>query len=82
MKRHIEILAISLFCLFFLQACAAADYPKEVLIPIKCDIPKREKHSFDKSAIVDSLKSLLIYTEGIETDLAFCRGEETKSEGK
>lgn len=47
---------------------------KEVYIPTKCDIPKRERPA-KGSNISKYLTDILIYTEGLENDLNFCRGE-------
>lgn len=77
MKSFITLFLV-LFILNF-SACANKNYVyKEVKIPTKCDIPKREKPK-KESNITAYLKAILIYTEGLERDLAFCRGEEAGS---
>lgn len=58
--------------LIILSGCAT-QY-KEVKIPIKCEIPPRVKPE-QKGNEVEQLKAILIYTEGLERDLKFCRGE-------
>lgn len=69
---------ICFFTLFFLSACAQKQVIyKEVKVPIKCDIPKREKPS-KKSNNILYLKEVLIYAELLEKDLDFCRGEGEK----
>lgn len=45
----------------------------EVPIPIKCEIPAREKPQWKANALT-YLKDVLVYTEKIEADLDFCRG--------
>lgn len=65
--------------LFALSACA--DKQIVVKIPIKCDIPKRDKPA-KQSNITQYLKDILIYTELLESDLNFCRGEHNASEPK
>lgn len=60
------------FGLIILSGCAT-QY-KEVKIPIKCDIPARVKPE-QKGSEVEQLKAILIYAEGLERDLKFCRGE-------
>lgn len=74
LTRSIRIVLI--FCLaLFLCACAPKHIVyKEVKVPIKCDIPKREKPP-KHSNITLYLKEILIYTELLESDLNFCRGE-------
>ncbi|TLD79865.1 hypothetical protein LS68_009265 [Helicobacter sp. MIT 05-5293] len=47
---------------------------KEVLIPTKCDIPKRQRPK-KQDNIIAYLKEVLMYSEGLEKDLSFCRGE-------
>lgn len=47
---------------------------KEVKIPVKCEIPPRIKPA-QKGSEVEQLKAILIYAEGLERDLKFCRGE-------
>ncbi|WP_066389543.1 hypothetical protein [Helicobacter himalayensis] len=61
-------------CAFILNACAPHYVYKEVKVPIKCDVPKREKPK-NQGNITTFLKDILIYTEGLERDLAFCRGD-------
>ena len=58
-----------------LSGCAATIHtPKEVLVPTKCDVPLREKPQKNASLTL-YLKDILIYTEGLERDLNYCRGE-------
>lgn len=79
-----------LLILFVLSISACSSKPviyKEVKIPVKCDVPKRERPKFDeKLADAHSLEGLVYmveevypaifqYLEGIERDLAYCRGE-------
>lgn len=66
-----RFLALSLGVII-LSGCAT-QY-KEVKIPVKCEIPARVKPA-QKGNEVDQLKAILIYTEGLERDLKFCRGE-------
>lgn len=47
---------------------------KEIKIPIKCEIPPRVKPE-QKGSEVEQLKEILIYAEGLERDLKFCRGQ-------
>ncbi len=65
---------IFLPCAFLFSACAPHYVYKEVKVPIKCDVPKREKPK-NQGNITTFLKDILIYTEGLERDLAFCKGE-------
>lgn len=57
-----------------LSGCAKQVVYKEVLIPTKCDVKKRDKPSKGGSSTY-FLRDLLIYTEGLERDLEYCRGE-------
>lgn len=67
-KHILFLLALALV----LNACASPR-TKIVKVPIKCDIPKREKPKKQSNTIA-YLKEILIYTESLERDLAFCRG--------
>lgn len=58
---------------FLMAGCSVV--PQEVLVPVKCDIPQRDRPMVS-SGIVENIKNLLIYTEGLEQDIAFCRGIE------
>lgn len=80
----------ALLVLFALSTSACATKPvvyKEVKVPVKCDVPKRERPKFDEELVEEhSLASFVYmveevypaifqYLEGIERDLAYCRGE-------
>lgn len=58
---------------------SCADKPvvyKEVKVPVKCEISKRDRPAKSDST-VHYLRDILIYTEGLERDLSFCRGQKT-----
>jgi len=61
-----------------LSGCSFTTKYNEVKIPVKCDVPEREKPKRGNSQ-VHYLKDILIYVEGLENDLAFCRGKEIKN---
>lgn len=73
------LIVLGLFITAFLsKGCAQPDVVyKEVKVPVKCDVKERKKPK-QESNVVLYLKELLIYTEGLERDLAFCRGENEK----
>ncbi len=53
---------------------------KEVKIPVKCDVKKRERPNLDMNVnnfdkFMQKIHEVLEYTEGLERDLAYCRGE-------
>lgn len=48
---------------------------RNVYIPVRCDVPKRERPKKSNS-IAENFKRILIYTEILEKDLKVCRGEE------
>lgn len=59
----------------FICGCVATKVEyKQVYIPIKCDVPKRERPQRSTN-IVETLKSILVYTMTLEKDLQICRGE-------
>lgn len=47
---------------------------KEVLVPTKCDVKQRNRPQQQKN-IGKYLTEILIYVEGLERDLTYCRGE-------
>lgn len=61
-----------------ISGCSFTTGYREVKIPVKCDVPERERPKRNTSQ-VHYLKDILIYVEGLENDLAFCRGEEIKN---
>lgn len=67
--------SLTQICFFSVAVSGCATIYKEVKVPIKCDIPARERPALDTTRIVEAIKSLLIYTESLEKDLEFCRGE-------
>lgn len=76
LKKLTFLVVFGLFITAFLsKGCAQPDVIyKEVKVPVKCDVKERKKPK-QNSNVVLYLKELLIYTEGLERDLAFCRGE-------
>lgn len=60
------------FTTLFFGGCASSSI-KEVYIPVKCDVPPRTRPQ-DTSNLVEKIVNLLVYTEGLENDLNYCRG--------
>lgn len=59
----------------FICGCATTKVAyKQVYIPTKCDVPKRERPQ-KSTNIIETLKSILVYTMTLEKDLQICRGE-------
>lgn len=90
MKRLKYFASLALLALFALSTSACTSRTaihKEVKIPVKCDVPKRERPKFNEKLVEEhSLASFVYvveevypaifqYLEGIERDLAYCRGE-------
>lgn len=75
-----KLVLISFFMVVgaLISGCSFTTRYNEVKIPVKCDVPEREKPKRGNSQ-VHYLKDILIYVEGLENDLAFCRGEEIKN---
>lgn len=74
LKYLVQFIIIALL-LVLLCACAEPKVVyKEVKIPTKCDIPKRQRPQKSHNAL-EYLKNILIYTELLEKDLNFCTGE-------
>ncbi|TLD94633.1 hypothetical protein LS71_009270 [Helicobacter jaachi] len=68
--RQIFMCYIILFAALLLL-CGCAD--KVVYVPTKCDVPARAK-PINQGSVIKYLKEVLIYAEGLERDLNFCRG--------
>lgn len=47
---------------------------KQVLIPVACEISQRERPK-SSGDMIEDIKAILIYSEGIEQDLDFCTGK-------
>ena len=60
--------------LFLCSGCYAQVRYKDVYVPVKCDVKIRKKPT-NNGDLVQYMKELLIYVEGIERDLAYCRGD-------
>lgn len=61
-----------IFTTLFFEGCASSSI-REVYIPIKCDVPPRIRPQ-DTPNLVAKVVNLLVYTEGLENDLNYCRG--------
>lgn len=80
--KHLTQLVIVVLFIIFLTACAEPKVIfKEVKVPVKCDVKERARPAKNSNAVL-YLKEILIYTEGLERDLAFCRGENPNSKEK
>ncbi|WP_257875389.1 hypothetical protein [Helicobacter sp. 12S02232-10] len=58
----------------FFSSCASSVRYQKVYIPTQCQIQKQER-PVKSGDLIKDLKAILIYTELIEKDLNFCRGE-------
>lgn len=45
---------------------------KEVSVPVRCDVPDRHKPKKSNNT-VEYLRDVLIYSEGLERDLDYCK---------
>lgn len=90
MKKLKYIAYSALLVLFVLSTSACSPKTivyKEVKIPVKCDVPSRERPQLNVTLLEEnSMESLVYmlevafpavfqYLEGIERDLAYCKGE-------
>ncbi|TLD97675.1 hypothetical protein LS71_002740 [Helicobacter jaachi] len=57
-----------------LSGCSRSVVYKEVYLPTNCDVKARVK-PVNKGSSALFLKEILIYTQGLEQDLAYCKGE-------
>lgn len=78
MKKFI-LLSVSGFTLFLcLNGCSFGTEHvvyREVFVPTKCDAPHRIR-PIRTDSIAKYFSDILIYTELLEKDLSYCRGEE------
>ena len=74
LKSFSTLLILTLF-IYFMKGCAEPQIVyKEVKVPIKCDVSPRAKPKKNPNALA-YLKEVLIYAEGLEKDLAYCKGK-------
>lgn len=71
------ILASIVFAVVGFSGCGSKYLYKEVKVPVRCDIPERQKPKKQANTI-QYLKEVLIYSELLEQDLHFCRTGEIK----
>lgn len=75
--KYISLLIFISLLIVFLNSCSKPDVVfKEVKVPVKCDTPQRHRPQHDGN-VVSYLKSVLVYTEMIEHDLDYCRGNQS-----
>lgn len=83
-KRAKDALLFVLFIVGMLLASSGCAKPaviyKEVKVPVKCDVKKRTRPNLDMNVsnfdkFMQKIHEVLEYTEGLERDLAYCRGE-------
>lgn len=72
MSRRKRLYLLFILAFLFLGGCASTQI-KEVYIPVKCDVPPRERPQ-NTPNVVEKVVNLLIYVEGLENDLNYCRG--------
>lgn len=75
MLKNLIFLSAGLVILYFFSGCSTPQVVyKEVKVPIKCDVSARKKPAKNANTIL-YLKELLVYVEGLERDLSYCKGE-------
>ena len=73
LKSFSTLLIFTLF-IYFMKGCAEPKVVfKEVKVPIQCDVKERKK-PLKNTNMLEYLKEVLIYAEGLEKDLAYCKG--------
>lgn len=74
MSKTLNALFVLLILMLFMKGCAEPRIVyKEVKVPIKCDVKERSK-PVKNGNVLEFLKEVLIYAEGLEKDLDYCRG--------
>ena len=68
-KLFLPLLALTFA--YFLSGCASND--RIIYVPTKCDVAPRAK-PIKSQSLTQYLKEVLIYSEGLERDLDYCRG--------
>lgn len=64
---------MSFILILLLSGCASK---REVInISLPCEVKTRLRPSPKKDDLMDSLREIFIYLEGLESDLKFCKGE-------
>lgn len=74
LKSLSTLLILTLF-IYFMKGCAEPKVVyKEVKVPIQCDVKPRKK-PLKNANVIEYLKEVLIYAEGLEKDLNYCKGK-------
>lgn len=73
LKSFSTLLIFTLF-IYFMKGCAEPKVVfKEVKVPVACDVKERKK-PLKNANMLEYLKEVLVYAEGLEKDLAYCKG--------
>lgn len=73
LKSLSTLIVLTLF-IYFMKGCAEPKVVfKEVKVPVACDVKERKK-PLKNTNMLEYLKEVLIYAEGLEKDLAYCKG--------
>lgn len=73
LKSSILSTLLTLFIVTLITGCARPTVVyKEVKVPVRCDVVERKK-PVKESNLVHYLREVLIYAEGLERDLQYCR---------
>lgn len=70
MFKNGKYAALAALVILILSGCGGY---REVKVPVRCDIPARDKPA-PVGGVVEQTRDALIYTEGLEQDLNYCRG--------
>lgn len=74
LKSLSTLLILTLF-VYFMKGCAEPQVVyKEVKVPVACDVKERKK-PLKNANVLEYLKEVLVYAEGLEKDLNYCKGK-------
>lgn len=74
LKSLSTLIVLALF-VYFMKGCAEPKAVfKEVKVPVACDVKERKK-PLKNANVLEYLKEVLVYAEGLEKDLNYCKGK-------
>lgn len=74
LKSLSTLIVLTLF-IYFMKGCAEPKVVfKEVKVPVACDVKERKK-PLKNANVLEYLKEVLVYAEGLEKDLNYCKGK-------
>lgn len=72
LRAILLVIAVTVLAIVMFGCSKPVVVYKEVNVPVRCDVPDRHKPK-KSSNTVEYLRDVLIYSEGLERDLDYCK---------